>query len=732
METSPQIPFGELLKTYRKQQGLTQQQLARKLDIHQNTVGAWERGDYLPATRGKILELARSLHLSKSETHYLLEASLLAVTFYWGLPSPRNPFFTGRQEVLQRLHLLLFEEQNVISCRSCALSGMGGMGKTQTAIEYAYRYAPDYAAVLWANAGTEESLLESFAVIARILKLSGPYRQKQEDVVALVLNWLTIHRDWLLILDNVEESRLVRRFVPASRHGSLLLTTRLPTLGTLAPCLELQPLSVEESIQLLLSRVKTRQALQPAAPVSIDEARAAQTIATLMGGLPLALDLAAAYIEESQLRFVEFLALSRCNKRQMLQVYSSSATYPRSVEGTFTLAFERLQQQNPVAADLLRVCCLLAPTDIPEELFIKGASHLSEELQAALSDPFRHHVIFKDLLACALLRRNAQNETLCIHPLVQMVVKEQMPEAVQKLWVERLIRLLDQLFLIEPGQQDMKYWARLEWVLLHAHQVLQQADHWQLVSVELGSLLCKAAMHLFHRQRYEQAEEFYRRAILVQERALGMDHPGTAFSLNSLASLYCAMGRYQEVETLVVRTLSIYEQKPEAGHHVLVGLLENLSQLAYQQERYAEAEAWASRARALQERNAQSDHIDLGLSLYLKANIYRAWGRYEQAETPCQQTLPLSQKSVGSEQIDEDRMTDLFETFLQDCCVLSAETSCRAADLWSTYQEWLQTQEKGIRLSRQAFAFQLKAKGCFPARTNTARIWYGIGLKASS
>jgi transcriptional regulator with XRE-family HTH domain len=393
METGPQLPFGELLKTYRKQQGLTQQQLARKLDIHQNTVGAWERGDYLPAARGKILELARCLRLSKTEMHYLLEASLLAVTFYWGLSSQRNPFFTGRQEVLQQLHILLFEEQNVISCRSCALSGLGGMGKTQTAIEYAYRYAQDYAAVLWANAETEESLLESFAAMARILQLSGPYTQKQEDVVALVLNWLTSHRDWLLILDNVEEITLVRHFVPASRHGSLLLTTRLPTLGTLAPCLELQPLSVEESKQLLLSRAETRLAHQPAAPISAEEAVAVQTIATLMGGLPLALDLAAGYIEESQYRFVEFLALSRRNKRQVLQVYSSSAMYPRSVERTFTLAFERLQRQNPVAADLLSVCCLLAPTDIPEVFFIKGASHLSEELQAAFSDPFRHHVI---------------------------------------------------------------------------------------------------------------------------------------------------------------------------------------------------------------------------------------------------------------------------------------------------------------------------------------------------
>ncbi len=605
------LPFGELLKTYRRQQGLTQHQLARKLDMHQNTIGGWERGDYLPSARGKILELARCLRLTETETHYLLEASLLAVTFYWCMPCQRNPFFTGRRDVLRQLHIHLFEASGVIACRSCALSGLGGIGKTQAAIEYAYRYASNYAAVLWTNAQTEESLLKSFADIARILNLSGSSMDKWEATVAPVHNWLATHRSWLLILDNVEDAGCVRHFVPASRYGSLLLTTRLPTLGTLAPCLELQPLSVEESVQLLLSRAEVRLAHHPA--ISSGEAVAVQTIATFMGGLPLALDLVAAYIGEAHYRFIEFLALSRRNKRLMLQIYSSSATYPYSVERIFTLAFERLQRQNAVAADLLHVCCLLAPADIPEVLFIKGASYLSEELYAALSDPFQHHAIFKDLLMFALLRRHVQSETLSVHPLVQMVLKEQMPETVRKSWVERLGRLLDHFFSVEPDNQDMKHCTWYDLLLPHVQQVCQQAQYWQLVSPELDSLLHKAALYLHYRTGCEQTEAFDRCAISVQEEVRSM-FPGPAFSLNN-------------------------------------------------------------------------------------------------------------------KEDNEDGKTDPFETFLQDCCVLSSQASCRAADLWSMYQKWAQTQEKEMRLSRHAFSFRLKVKGCFPVRTNTARIWNGIGLK---
>jgi tetratricopeptide (TPR) repeat protein len=510
-------------------------------------------------------------------------------------------------------------------------------------------------------------------------------------------------------------------------------------------------------------------------------------------------------------------------------MHPSSATYPHSVERTFTLAFERLQRQNPAAADLLTVCCFLASDEIPEALLIKGMPHLTKELQAVLSDPFRLHTTFQDLLTHALLRRNAQVGTLSVHHLVQMVLREQMPEAAQRMWIQRLIRLLDRLFLIAYDRRDTEQWAWYEQVLPHAQNVSQLAEHWQLVSPELGSLLYKAAVYLFHRARYEQAEALYLGAISVQERALGRDHPATAFSLNGLASLYCNLGRYTEAETLALRTLSIYEQKLKRGHHALASPLENLARLAYQQERYAEAEALASRALSLRERNTRSNHSNLGLSLYLKANIQRVQGRYEQAEALYQHALHLYQKGLRPELIDvalliddfamlslyqgrweeaeqryqealhvweryqelhhpahaeclehyaellkhqqreqeansyhlraqdmrsrcqavpqavqqtlpvsmgreadEDRERDLFETFLQECCVLSSQTSCRAADLWHVYQEWMQPQEQGMLLSRQAFTFQLKARGCYPARTNTSRIWHGIELKIAS
>src|ERR1051326_1147695 len=133
--------FGALLKAARHRRRLTQRQVAERLGVHANTISAWERGNYLPSTRGLVLELARQLQLGGAETRQLLEASLTGLDPHWTVPSPRNPCFTGREEQLRLLHTCLAAAQPLGKAPSYAIVGMGGIGKTQLALEYAYRHA---------------------------------------------------------------------------------------------------------------------------------------------------------------------------------------------------------------------------------------------------------------------------------------------------------------------------------------------------------------------------------------------------------------------------------------------------------------------------------------------------------------------------------------------------------------------------------------------------------------
>jgi tetratricopeptide (TPR) repeat protein/transcriptional regulator with XRE-family HTH domain len=645
MEKSALASFGELLKAYRKRQKVTQQQLARMLALHHNTVGAWERGDYLPATRGTILELARSLHLDEGETRDLLEASLITVTPRWSVPYQRNPFFTGRHEILLQLHVLLHGE-NITTTRSCALSGLGGIGKTQTAIEYAYQHSLDYSAVFWVSAETEANMLSSFAAIARMLKLPVHYIQKQDDVIASVLDWLNTHQNWLLIFDNAHDITLIKRFLPSSQIGSLLFTTRLPTLGTLALPIELQSLSLEESVQLLLHRAGMQPPHRPSVPMSIDDEMTARAIGEALDGLPLALDQAAAYIEESHCSLTGFLHLFRYNTARILQEHPASATYPHSVEKTFTLAFERLQRQDPAAADLLTLCCFLAPDEIPEALLIKGAAYLTEELQAVFSEPFRLNETFKHLLSYALLRRNTQAQTLSIHRLVQTVLKEQLPEEVQHAWVERLIRMLDHLFLIEQDRLNAEHWAWDEQLLPHTQRIFQLADHLKLASLEFGSLLRKTATYLFHRARYNQAETLYLQAITIQKQVLGASHSDLALALAGLANTHLQQGRYQEVETFYQQAISLLESSLGPEHLQLAPPLQGLAFFYQETTQYEKAEALYQRALRVCTQALGSDHPDVATALYNLAACYLVQGYSTQAEPLYLQALHIRERTL--------------------------------------------------------------------------------------
>ena len=307
----------------------------------------------------------------------------------------------------------------------------------------------------------------------------------------------------------------------------------------------------------MLRRTENHLLIPPSAQLDAEEAQAARAIAVALDGLPLALDQAAAYIEEAQCRFGDFLALFQHDALQVLQERASSVAYPRSVEKTFTMAFERLRQQTPVAADLLMVCSFLAPDEIPEELLVRGRYSLPTELQAALADPFQLNATLKELLAYALLRRNAQHRTISIHRVLQTVLQQRLPIEMQQHWVKLLIHMLESLFHLEQEWLDTDHWSWCEQLLPHVQKILQLADQIQLASPELGTLLCKMATYLFQRARYDQAEHFYFRALRFQEQRRGKDHPELIPILVGIARTHTDQGKHGEIEEFYQRALSL-------------------------------------------------------------------------------------------------------------------------------------------------------------------------------
>lgn len=641
--------FGDVMKTYRTRGKVTQRQLAAKLGVHYNTVWGWERGDRLPETRGMVLELAKHLRLNDQETRDLLEASLTAISPHWNVPYLRNPFFTGRTKLLHHLHEVLSHEQNGFLTRSYALSGLGGIGKTQTALEYAYRYYQHYTAVFWIGAEVYETIASGFACIADLLNLPEQNEKDQNRMLAAVTSWLTNHRGWLLIMDNVEDLGLVKRFLPAARHGSLLLTTRMQTLGTLAHTIEMKPMTPEESITFLLRRARlVDSSFDPCKQADLPFYETAREIANILAGLPLALDQASAYIDESRCGLSSFLDLFQIHSMHLLTQRNLHADHPLSVVKTFVLAFEKIQLENPAAADLLSICAFLAPDAIPVEMLLEGAPALdsSSSPGQTLSTELTLNEALATLGRYSMVHRDSHENTLTMHRLVQAGFRNSIDQETQRRWIELTVQVVNQAF---PDSGKQVTWLRCQRYLPHAQECASLITQWDIVSVEAGQLLTKLGGYLRERKQYTQAEPLLCKALDMLKQTTGERPLDLALCLSDLALLYHYQGKYAQAEPLYQQSLTIRERLLGSEHSEVAECLNNLAGISYDQGKYLQAMSLMQQALAIREKIWGPEHLEVATCLSNLGSFYTLQDKSAQAESFLLRALAIRKKLLGTE-----------------------------------------------------------------------------------
>ena len=389
----------------------------------------------------------------------------------WNVPYLHNDYFTGYEEILAQLHTRFKTNHATALSQRQAMSGLGGIGKTQIAIEYAHRYQQEYQAVLWAHAESHEALTSSFVEIASTKHLNLPQKDEQDQtlIVNAVKRWLQDNHGWLLILDNADEPTIVREFLPTKFDGHILLTTRAQARGGLAQRIEIDTFTPELGALFLL-----RRATLIAADGALDEAlqsdrEVAVQISKELGGLPLALDQAGAYIEETACSLSDYLNLYRTRRAEVLKERGGLiGDHPDSVATTWSLSFQRVEEKNAAAADLLRFCAFLHPEAIPEEIITAGAEHLGPLLQIAARDPLELNKAIAELSAYSLIRRDPAEKTLSIHRLVQVVLQDTMTDEETKLWVKRVVLAVNAIFPDANPDADFIPWRVYERYLLHA------------------------------------------------------------------------------------------------------------------------------------------------------------------------------------------------------------------------------------------------------------------------
>jgi tetratricopeptide (TPR) repeat protein len=558
----------------------------------------------------------------------------------WFVPHRQNPFFTGREEVVAELRRRLTGTGKTVLAQ--AISGLGGIGKTQTAVEYAFRFRDEYQAVLWLNAESPLDLKLGCGELARAMHLPHQEDDLDRAVQALRL-WLSAHPGWLLIFDNADDPAILEPLLPDAKHGHFLITSRardFQCLGIVDP-VELAELPVKDATEFLLRRCNRQAA-------DAEERDAAERLARELGGLPLALEQAAAYMVERKATFDQYLqGLSTRGVTLLAALPPALGRYHMSVITTWAANYEAVQDESPAAAEVLRFSAFLAPDAIPFELLVQGASELGPLVQDALSgadrDPLLVHDLLQPLCRYSLIRIDGDTELYGTHRMVQEVLKDAIDDATRRLWSERAVRAVNQAFpVVEFGN-----WSRINRLLTHALVVASLVERDGMKFDEAGRILNQVAHYLHDRGQYAEAEPLCRQAMEIHRTALGEGHPDFAISVNNLAALYRAMGRHAEAEPLYRQAADTIRTAFGEGHPYFANSLNNLAELYCSMGRHAEAEPLCRQAMEIRRTALGEGHPEFATSLLLLASLYRAMGRHAEAEPLCRQAMDTFRTALG-------------------------------------------------------------------------------------
>ncbi|MEV0639562.1 FxSxx-COOH system tetratricopeptide repeat protein [Streptomyces sp. NPDC050619] len=394
----------------------------------------------------------------------------------WGNVPQRNRNFTGRETLLERLQDRL--TSGVTAVLPEALHGMGGVGKSQIAIEYVYRHSREYRLIWWIPSEQESQIIQSLIELGEQMGLQVGSEMSAVPAVLDALRRGEPYRDWLLVFDNAENPKEVRKYFPSDGPGRIVVTSRNFQWSTDVSSLEVDVFAREESVALLRRRSQNLP----------DEA--VDHLAAALGDLPLAVEQAAVWLAETGMPVQQYLEVYEANFTELMQS-DPPGDYNRSVAAAWNVSLGRLRETRPDALQLLQVCAFFAPEPIEWDLFsaVRGIS-VPQELQSALDDPVKLGRAVREIGRYALARIDHRQNTVQMHRLVQRVLVEQMNQQERATMRHAAHQLLSHADPRNP--QRAQFWPRYSSLLSHlrASEAMTCEEPWtrRLVLNEVGFL----------------------------------------------------------------------------------------------------------------------------------------------------------------------------------------------------------------------------------------------------
>jgi hypothetical protein len=433
-----------------------------------------------------------------------------------GLPvslPPRPVLLAGREELLAKLDAHLLPQVSA-SPRVMALYGLGGIGKTSVAVEYAHRRLATVGLAWFMSAQDPTLLTAEFARLAAQLGVRelADMRDPVASVHAVLARYET---QWLLVFDNTPNYAAIRNFLPPAGKGRVLLTSQ-SALWPSGQAIEVTSLDVATATEFLITRT------------GIADTRNSAALALELGGLPLALEQAASYVQATASSLADYLTFFQ-ERRPELLGRGEPADYAGTVATTWSLAFAKLNQTAPEAADLLRFLASLAPEPVPldllrpseglkTQLFLEDSSLLKPLLAGSLTV----HDAVAALRRYSLVTQAGPGLVL-VHRLVQAVTLDHMPDEEVAQWRQAAAVLIEAA--IPPDIMLPTAWSTCAALLPHVQEVL--ADH--------SRGIAKMAAYLGWSGSYAAARDLLAKVVDARTKMLGVEHPLTLKARHSMA-----------------------------------------------------------------------------------------------------------------------------------------------------------------------------------------------------
>ncbi|KAK6331356.1 hypothetical protein TWF730_004437 [Orbilia blumenaviensis] len=559
------------------------------------------------------------------------------------------------------------------------------MGKTQTALEFAYRYKNDYDAIFWVSVATNDSIHTSLVQIMQrivteqarktwlrsapsyeeigsrlgisgLIDINGRVSadpQTADRIKAALVDWLELrnNNNWLLIFDNADDLETINleEYIPNNGSGSILVTSRRQEFPHRT---DLSGLDPESAVALLLKSAGLSDASGGTADDhAVIQYEAAQLVEHL-GFMPLAISIAGCYIYEAKLPLREYK--SHYDKGFMI-VQSRKPEFGwnyRNMDTTATtweITFSQVEKRDAEAAMLLLTCSYLNYEEIFENIWEN--KNLDK---VTINSRVR-------LLASYSLVRITSPGVFSIHPVIHSWARERQQESERFKVIENTVAVIGKVCDRENMSRDSRNWDAEEERRIAAHLAyLHQYSKYDLPkfssqkeyeSGDTTSLSYLGSIGLVFNGlgKYDEAMQWQQRALSTQEKVLGKDHLTTLYIMHNIAATLINQGKYSEALQWLQKALIGKEKILGKDHPSTLATVDNMAGVFHAQGKYDKAIQWLWRALTGREKVLGKDHPNTLATVDNMAGVFHAQGKYDKAIQWLWRALTGREKVLGKD-----------------------------------------------------------------------------------